>query len=494
MFFRQRLSRNHLITGLVFVALFSMAVRYPAAPDTWWHLLTGQKILQGGWLYHDPFSHTRLDHPWINHGWLGQVFWAALLNLGGWAGLGLGLATLVMLSFGLMWRLCRGNVYINAFLIILAAIASSIIWSARPQMLSFFFSAVALTLLYRFKRGQGRLLPWFPLLVLLWVNTHGGFAIAFILLVCFALGELFNRITRTSVSATDSEAPSFNWRQFGLTTGLSLAVVPLNPNGPQMWLYPFRTVGIGALRDFIAEWQSPNFHAPLLQVFLVLVLLALAALARSSHKLDWTDLALLGAWLTLGLLAVRNVPLFALLTLPVLSKIITEALEAQFGPLRLGRPAPTPAGMSRVHKVVLLLALLAALGQSWAVLNPTAIQAAEAERFPQAGVAYVQATQPPGPMFNSYNIGGYLMYQLWPDYPVYVDGRTDLYDDAFLQRYLQLEQAQGNWAQMLNDSNLQLVIIEAWSPLGTALQQEPAWVEAYRDEQLIVYTKRIEGD
>ena len=61
-------------------------------------------------------------------------------------------------------------------------------------MISFLQAATAAFLLNRFKRQGGRLLPWLPLLVLVWVNSHGGYAIAFILLACYTAGEAANAL------------------------------------------------------------------------------------------------------------------------------------------------------------------------------------------------------------------------------------------------------------------------------------------------------------
>ena len=59
---------------------------------------------------------------------------------------------------------------------------------------------------------------------------------------------------------------------------------------------------------------------------------------------------------------------------------------------------------------------------------------AEARAFPTAAVSYVLNHRLPGPLLNHYNWGGYLIWKLYPDYRVYIDGRTDLYGDAFMDQ------------------------------------------------------------
>lgn len=469
-----------------------MAIRFPVDHDTWWHLRSGQAMIESrSLLTRDPFSHTQNGHLWINHGWLAQIFWYGLFATGHWAGVALGLAVIITLAFWLVWQQCTGNLYLKAFAMVIGAIMASIIWAARPQMLSFLFTALVSLLLHRFKRADGKLLPWLPLIVLVWVNIHGGFAIAFILMICYAVGEVFNRL----LSKTGGEPAGISWqawRHLLLTFIICLAVVGINPHTWRMWLYPFQTVGIGVLRDFIAEWQSPNFHQTIIQPFLVLLLLLLAAIARTSQKVDWTDLALVGAWTTLSLFAVRNIPIFALVCTPIFVRYANAALEEQFGAMaigRIGRVRRRPKSFYMLNWALLGLVILGATAQTITTLSPAAIQKAEQTQFPLAAIEFIRETKPNGPIFNSYNFGGYLIFKLWPDYLAFVDGRTDLYDDDFLRRYLVTATALPDWAKHLDEDNIQLVFIEKNSPLALALSQNSDWDQLFADEQAVIFQR-----
>ena len=179
-----------LLIAILFIAIFTMAVRVPADSDTWWHLRSGQYIVENQTIpTTDPFSHTRAGQLWIDHGWLAQIFWYGLYALGGWAAMALAVAGLVTVAFWLVWKQIEANVFVAAFSMILGAIVSSVIWAARPQLISFVLTALVAYLLHRFKRHDGKLLPWLPLVMLLWVNIHGGFAIGFILVLAYLAGR-----------------------------------------------------------------------------------------------------------------------------------------------------------------------------------------------------------------------------------------------------------------------------------------------------------------
>src|SRR5439155_12015839 len=108
---------------------------------------------------------------------------------------------------------------------------------------------------------------------------------------------------------------------------------------------------------------------------------------------------------------------------------------------------------------------------------------------PMQAVKFIESTRPPGPLFNSYNWGGYLTWALYPDYPVYVDGRTDLYDDAFLRQYLTAALGQPDYQQVLDQYHLNLVLIERDSPLDQRLGLSPQWRPLYQDAISVVYQR-----
>jgi hypothetical protein len=483
-----KLSIQKLLVFIVFIAIFTMAVRVPADTDTWWHLRSGQYILETHTIpTTDPFSHTRGGQAWIDHGWLAQVFWYSLFALGGWTGLSLGLAALVTCAFGLMWQVTPGNLYIRAFSLILGAITSAVIWVARPQMVSFLLAGLVLLLLEGYKRAGRRWVYAMPLITMLWANVHGGYAIAFMLMAAYVMGETFNRLTG------HNDDPVLSWRQIGTLMGVaaaSFAVVAINPHGWQMWTYPFRTVGIGALRDYIQEWRSPNFHLTMTWPFVVMLMLILAAMGRAGRRSDWTDLALVGMWGGWSLFAARNIGIFGLVTTPALARYADAAW---------GHHLPAMAKSSTNHRLALVrlnwlllgLLILAALVKISTALAPSAIAQVEERTLPYGAVRFIQTEDPPGPMFNSYNWGGYLIFKLWPQYPVYIDGRTDLYDDAFIRRYLNMMVAGNGWEQNLDDDGINLVLIESESTLAKFLRQDPAWEEVYQDEMAAVFIRKM---
>jgi hypothetical protein len=489
----RRLTTQQLAAVILFVLLFALAVRIPVDTDTWWHLRSGEYILNHGSVpLTDPFSLTRLGQPWIDQSWGSQVIMEVIYKLFGGSGqagdggnVGLALYTALLATGGmlLVYRSCEGNVYLRAFVMVLAASTAAVFWSARPQMMSFFLSAVILYLLYLYKRRKQDRLWLIPLIMVVWVNLHAGYSIGFLLLGGTIVGEVLGRLF-------DKANPDvLSWRQIGkllAATVIAYIALVINPNTTQMWTYSFRTVDINFLQQHIQEWASPNFHDHETWPFLILLLGTFAAVGLSGKRLDWTDLILTSAFAALSVYAGRNISSFAIVAAPVLARHL-DALAREHG-LHIP-PSRPPRGIAVAINWVLLLLIVLGAGLKIAlVLNPKTVAAAQTAGLPVEAADYLNSAKPAGPMFNSYNWGGYLMFAA-PSYPVFVDGRTDLYDDTLLNQWLAATQAQ-NWQQTFEQWGIRLVVIEKDSPLAQTLRQNPEWTEAHADDLASVFVQK----
>lgn len=485
----QGLTLERLVTAVLFLGIFAMAARLPFDTDSWWHLQSGRWIVENRAIPRsDPFSFTRFGQPWIDHGWLAQIGWYQVFDWFGYTGPVILLAFLVTAAFYFAYLQCRGsNRWLQAFIIILAAVASGIIWAARPQMVSFLLTSVVAYLLYQFKLGRRRIIWWLPLVILFWVNVHGGFAIGFILIVAYLFGETGNIILKAG-------SPAIGWRGLRTVTLVMLvstAIIPLNPNGLQMLTYPFRTVGIEILQEFIVEWQAPDFHAFYLHPFIWLLLAALTAFGLAGKRADFTDLTLVALFAYMSLLAVRNIPLFALVTAPVIVRYSSAAWDRWRAPAD-SNPKPTlnPRLTAIINWLILLvvagLVLVRLVQSSDVAVN----ERDQADYLPIDALTYLQETDLPGPIFNNYNWGGYIIWHL-PQYPVFVDGRTDLFDDEFLRQYLSIYMGNAGWDEKLDFFGINLAIIEPDSGLAQEMERSDDWGKAYSDAISAVYTRQL---
>jgi hypothetical protein len=150
--------------------------------------------------------------------------------------------------------------------------------------------------------------------------------------------------------------------------------------------------------------------------------------------------------------------------------------------------------MLAINWVLLLTVILFGVVKIVSALNEKTVRAAQEEYFPVEAVRFLDESPPPGRMFNSYNWGGYLMFAA-PDVPVYVDGRTDLYDDTFLRAYLDIVLIREGWETALDEQEIGFVAIEANSVLAVMLRTMPGeWEEHLFDDERSAIFVRVTPD
>jgi hypothetical protein len=478
----KHLTLPRLVTLIAFSALFAMAVRTPVDTDMYWHLRTGQFILENRTIPSaDPFSWTALGMPWVNVHWLSQVVLYGVYASLGTSGLALLVATLVVLAFVFVWKQMEGGPFLRAFIVVLAAAAAGAVWTPRSQMATFVLTPLIAYLVYLYKWKQIDRLWLIPIVFIAWVNLHGGYVSGFMVLGGVLAGEIVNHV----LGFAGPEVLSWKrWRKLLIITLISGAVLLINPYTVDALLLPLKTVNIGVLRDFIEEWAAPNFHELYQQPMVWMLLLTLVIIGWSGRRLDATDAALLVIFAYISFLARRNIGLFALICAPILSR----HAAALIGRYRWGQRSLSN-GKPIVNWIILLLILLAAIMKVLIPIAPASQAQAEAKILPAKAADWIVANRPEGKLFNSYNWGGYLLWRLWPDYPIYADGRTDVYPNAFLQEYLQIVTGQLDAPAVFDERGIRTVIVEQESPLGAQLTRSGLWQEAFRDSQAAVYTR-----
>ncbi len=483
------MSFKTLVVCIALLAVFTMAVRISADTDTWWHLGAGRWMAENRQILTvDPFSLTRAGQPWTNPSWLSQLLLYGVHQAAGLPGLNLLTALMVTLAFACVWPLMDSPVLLRAFVLVAAATASGVYWSARPQILSFALSGAFLLLLEK-GRAHRRLLWLLPLGMALWANIHGGFAIGLLLIGVHLAGELVEGVADRLGKGEEWRA-IWAQRKGSLLTLVSLlavsaAAVSLNPYGPRLLAYPLQTLSIGTLQTSINEWQSPDFHSVDSLPFLALLLGAMLVLSISPRRKTGRELVLFATLAGLGLVARRNIALFALGIVPLLAQhawaiLVSLDLERRFA------SKPVRAGVARVvNLIVFALLIVAAVGKMIEPLSTARNERALREQQPLGAMAALKAAQLPGPLFNSYTWGGYLIWDAWPTYRTFVDGRTDLFADGVLSEYLTAWNAADGWEQILHTYGIRLALIEPGAPLADELTSE-GWQVLYSDQQAVL--------
>ncbi len=488
----------YLIVLLLLILI--MAIRIPLDTDMWWHLRAGEETLNYRVVYKvDTLSYTRAGEAWINHSWLTQVLMVWLYKIGEFKALSLWVGLTATLCMFFIYLQMEGYAILRAGVVLLASFVSSVVWSPRPQIFSLLLFAITGFIIFRYKTTGKNQLYWLGPIFIVWSNLHGGYILGTILILSVICGEVFDHFLG------EKSEFSLGWEEIGQlviwgAAGFILAAV--NPNGINMWRIPFQTVGVVSLQNLINEWASPDFHQPIQQLMLILLFGTFAAVGLSKRRLAGSDLFIMVVFGFLALTARRNFGPFALITAPVLSKHLADLFHTWKKKLvkrweifrkvsefqRKSDKNINSKFQLFLNGGVVLFLITAVFWKLAYVTNTELISKTENQMFPQSAVNWIKEENPPGQLFNSYNWGGYLTWKL-REYPVFVDGRTDLFGDEILRKYIDVISGHEDWEKVLAGYDVGILLIQADSTIEK-LAVKSGWVINYKDPIAAILTKK----
>jgi len=461
----------------------------------------------------DSFSSTMSGQAWYAWEWLYDGFIAAIHNAMGLNGVVAFSALVIAGTFTLVLRLAlrRGaSLPMATALLLLSVGACSIHLLARPHLLSWLFAVLWFQIVDSAAKNpeKRRRLYWLPVLMLVWVNVHGGFVFGLVLLVLYIVGGWIQYFSSGNVE--DRQRIGELHKQLGVVTALSLLATLVNPYGYKLHQHIYGYLADRFLMNHIDEFLSPNFHHVPQQCFEIVLLIAILALAISYRKLAASQLLVVLFAASSGLYASRNLPISSLLLVLVIAPLLSETFAAvaerqgiapwlrmvfaslhSFG-ARMERMELSFRGHLWPAVGVLACFLICLHG---GMLGSTQVMDArfDPSRFPVQAAEILSDRGSNVPVFCPDTWGGYLIYQLYPKTKVVVDDRHDMYGSEFFKNYLKVVQVQPGWDKVLDDQHVTRILIPANSSLSVLLKQTSQWVAVHEDDTAI-YFKRNDNN
>src|SRR5262249_39531365 len=115
-------------------------------------------------------------------------------------------------------------------------------------------------------------------------------------------------------------------------------------------------------------------------------------------------------------------------------------------------------------------------------------------RYPQETMAFIKQERLPAPLFNAYAWGGYELWRLYPDYQVFMDGRTHVYGREVLQDFLEVSTLGRGWRAVLDKWGIQTVLAHRPSQLAQVLQAVEGWRLVFVEREAAVFVRESEGN
>ena len=502
-----------------FLILFSFYKIDLSTADIGRHIVNGDVFLHSSeygisktdLLYTNLFSYTHPDFPFINHHWGSGIIIYLIYSILGFSGLSLVYFLLILgaFIFALMttWNDTDLNVIlpINIFLIPLIAGRPEI----RPEGLSYFFLALFIYILYRYSKdpegkqasyGAGKISPkmlWLlPLVELVWVNTHIYFIFGPFLIGMFLGEELILRYLFKIKNNLEKI------KKLGLVLGASILAMLVNPYGIKGALYPFTIFQNYGYR--IVENQSISFLENISFInpeflwykitFLIVIISSVFVIKKHKDNFPWALAGISMAFAVLAYLGIRHIPAFALVSMPLLiynitiiKKVLQEKIKIQIDTewrkILYGLFFVVLIGITITHFSVKL---------PWNRNFGLGI-----DQKQLVSIQFIKSTDIHGPFFNNYDIGGFMIFGLYPKERVFVDNRPEAYPKEFFQNiYIPMQEDNKVWNTELAKEKFNAIFFNRldytpWAQkfLVTRIK-DPLWAPVFVDDKTIIFLYR----
>ena len=482
---------------ILFIALFFMVLGFGPLlmnvdGDLGRHITLGRYIIDHKTIpTKDIFSFTKLGDPLTPHEWLSDVIFAGIYRLAGLNGVVWITALILSIVYWLVYE--QGKNLSNMPLIalclsLLAAAASSLHWLTRPHIFTILLAGIWAFELEKLRLGIRKNWWLFPIIMLLWVNLHGAFLVGIAIWTAYLIGVILERSDPQSYQ-------SFIW------VGISSVLITLaNPDGLGVW----RT-GIGFLSNrylvsHTAEYLPPDFQQPSTWPFLLFIILSLVIMALGKRKFPYSHIFLIAGFTAMGLMSARNIPLYAVVVAPLLTKGIAYIIGDKQPGIGLMRLMSFQGNMLRIDNSIKggFWALLSIIAAGLLLISGKKMDIKQQgnqflpEIFPVETVDLMKDDLPEGHGFNYFPWGGYLLYRLWPDKLVFIDGQTDFYGEDLTREYERVITLANGWEEVFHKYQIEYVLMPTESELIQHLTMQEEWQIQSENETATLMIKLIE--
>ena len=344
--------------------------------------------------------------------------------------------------------------------------------AVRPQAFTFLVFLLVLIVLERADRGERRWLWFGPPLVAFAANLHGGVLASaglFLLWLVLSLSSVaFRERSLAAICAQPNRAIIF----VGVIT---IAAIFFNPYGIQLLFFLLRTATVP--RPEIGEWQPIALMSVEGLVYVFFLALALTGLMFSRKERSPVLITLFACTALLPLIASRHMPLFGLTCAILTGHHVADVWDRTSPVLSMyGNHESQSVWFTAASFVIALGAIMASLP------NFQCIRMDGRETFPVKAVALLKQSNAAGNIAVHFDWGEYVLWHLGPRIKVSIDGRREtVYSERSYAENLRFTGGLGNWDEILEKHETDLVFVSKTFPVFNLMQLKPGWTRVYED-------------
>ncbi len=465
--------------GLALVAILSITP--VVSDDVWIYLKTGELTLASGRILStDDFSFTLTGARWVNHEWLANLVFFGAHQVGGpWGLIALRCALLLAMA-GLLLRMARRAgtpAPIAALLLAATAFAMSDRFIDRAHLFNFVAVAAYVDALLGIRDGV-RTPRWrLPLIQLVWVNLHSGAVLGPILVgLALAAAAMRALVGRRPVRA-DPQV-----RRLVVELAAVVLASLANPYFADSLLYPLQQAGFDLYRKHVYEWMpisAPAYAGSWMQILFWTCVVAVAFVIALPRRFRAEEVLFAGLFFTMALSAARFTAKFELVAFPLIAARLRDAVVSRLARIAIGG--------------VMLAGAFGLIFAGNPIRGPirTFGGGVDMHVYPEGACRILENSPAPVRLFNQYDMGSYLIWRLHPRVRVFIDGRNQVYPEAFYARYLASNDAPQNFAALEREFGLDAVLLynEPGANIPAFLTARPDWKLVWFDDSSVLFLK-----
>lgn len=459
------------------------------------HIKNGEELLKGssGVFSSNYYSYTNSNYPFLNHHWGSGVIFYLIQSLGGFNGQSIFFTTVSLITFLLFFDASRryANFYTASFVSLLAIPLIGSRVEIRPEAFSYLFSGLFFWVLVHYQKDklQKKWLFALPLSQIIWVNLHVYFPLGLLIIGAFLTENMVLFIFKKEKAyLTKIKFLSL----IGVLTGVAALVNPYFIKGVLYPLNIFQDYGYRLLENqsflFLEKlivYPASLYFKVSLGVFILSLVFALYQSYKKRIELSVAVFLLSLFFLIMSFQAVRNFALFGYFLIPFLSnslKTLKFEMEEEI------KNFLTPTAYFGLFLILMVInqPYFASKSDFGIGLKDGAEKAAQ----------FFLNNQLQGPVFNNYDIGGYLIYYLYPKEKVFVDNRPEAYPSEFFQKtYVPMQEDEKIFSVQDKKYNFNTIFfyrhdLTPWAQKFLINKiKDSNWVPVYVDNFSIIFVK-----
>ena len=462
--------------------------------DVGWHIRTGEFILDHHSVpHHDLYSFSKPGADWYAWEWLADIVDGALHRWAGLKGIVLAYGVLLALFCTTLLRrvaAARSSLFPMLLVTMLGVGAASVHFLARPHVFTLVLLSLSMGLIERDRRQPSARLWWLVPMALVWTNLHGGFLVLVAVLGLAAVGAAFEAFLEREDKGCMDWQPAL---RYGALAAACFAVSFVNPYGWGLHQHVIAYLRSDWIKNAIQEFQSPSFRSENMLQFEALLFLGLMTAGNFLRRRRVIEPLWIGFFSYLALSGARHVPIFAIVTVPLIAAEITSWWDA----------ACAGAKKSSVLGILNKMSLDMMAGFRRSTLWPAVFVLVLA--FPATPVVWpkdfpdlafpakiVHAHQTEilhSRLLTTDQWGDYLIY-LNPQQKVFVDGRSDFYGQEIGDQYIRVTNGAWDWHKIMAQYNFDLALLPVELPLAQLLKLQADWRVVADDGKRILLARR----